>query len=61
MTNHRVFNLRDFLGCSQKVMRGLGGLLDCLDAQHYVVCPVCVPPGCGDCLYVFVLCFPPSM
>ena len=44
-----------------KVMRGLGGLLDCLDAPHHVVCPVCVPPGRGDCLCVFVLCFPPSM
>ena len=40
------------------VMRGLGGLLDCLDAQHHVVCPVCVPPGRGDCLCVFALCFP---
>ena len=43
------------------MMRGLGGLLDCLDAQHHVVCPVCVPPGRGDCLCVFALCFPPSM
>ena len=43
------------------LMRGLGGLLDCLDAQHHVVCPVCVPPGRGDCLCVFGLCFPPSM
>ena len=34
-------------------MRGLGGLLDCLDAQHHVVCPVCVPRGRGDCLCVF--------
>ena len=41
-------------------MRGLGGLSDCLDAQHHVVYPVCVPPGRGDCLCVFVLCFPPS-
>ena len=41
-------------------MRGLGGLLDCLDAQHHVVCPVCVPPGRGDCLCVFALCFPPQ-
>ena len=34
----------------QFVMRGLGGLLDCLGAQHHVVCPVCVPPGRGDSL-----------
>ena len=43
------------------LMRGLGGFLDCLDAQHHVVCPVCVPPGRGDCLCVFVPCFPSSM
>ena len=42
------------------LMRGLGGLLDYLDAQHHVVCPVCVSPGRGDCLCVFVLCFPPQ-
>ena len=42
-------------------MRGLGGLLDCLDAQHHVVCPVCVPPGRGDCLCVFAPCLPSSM
>ena len=42
-------------------MRGFGGLLDCLDAQHHVVCLVCMPPGRGDCLCVFALCFPPSM
>ena len=41
-------------------MRGLGGLLDCLDAQHHVVCPVCVPLDVGI-VYVF-LCsvFPPQ-
>ena len=43
------------------LMRGLGGLLDCLDALHHVVCPVCVPPGRGDYLCVFLLCFPSSM
>ena len=43
------------------MMRGLGGLLDCLDAQHHVVCPVCVPPGREDCLCVFAPCFPSSM
>ena len=45
----------------ETLMRGLGGLLDCLDAQHHVVCPVYVPPERGDCLCVFELCFPPSM
>ena len=45
---------------SRSVMRGLGGLLDRLDAQQHVVCPVCVPPGRGDCLCVFALCFPPQ-
>ena len=34
-----------------------GGLLDCLDAQHHVVCPVYVPPGRGDCFCVFCALF----
>ena len=46
--------------CTKELMRGLGGLLDCLDAQHHVVCPVCVPPGRGDCLCVFASVFPPQ-
>ena len=41
------------------VMRGLGGLLDCLDAQHHVVCPVYVPPRRGDCLCFFCALFSP--
>ena len=41
-------------------MRGLGGLLDCLAAQNHVVCPVCVPPGRGDCSCVLRLVFPPQ-
>ena len=38
-----------------------GGLLDSLDAQHHVVCPVCMPPGRGDSLCVFAPCFAYSM
>ena len=38
-------------------MRGLGGLLACLDAQHHVVCPVCVPPGRGGLFMCFCALF----
>ena len=34
-----------------------GGLLDCLDDHFHVVCPVCVPPGRGDCFVCFCVLF----
>ena len=34
-----------------------GGLLDCLDDHFHVVCPVCVPPGRGDCFVYFCVLF----
>ena len=34
-----------------------GGLLDCFDAQHHIVCTVCVPPRRGDYFVCFCVLF----